>query len=179
MECVCDDRGTTEEICDQVTSSCHCKNNVYGLACDLCKEGTFHISAENPDGCTKCFCFGKTTRCSSSNLYRSQVTEHLKSFFFEQREVICSGRFRLFCLQITSFEDYDYATVEATSAAVNIHMVNHEEPELDIKDKVVYFLLPETYTGNKLTSYGGLLNYTISFSSDPFGKLLKFGVGVD
>ncbi|KAL0280200.1 UNVERIFIED_CONTAM: hypothetical protein PYX00_001570 [Menopon gallinae] len=143
LECVCDDRGTTQEICDQVTSNCHCKNNVYGLACDLCKEGTFHISAENPDGCTKCFCFGKTTRCSSSNLYRSQIT---------------------------SFEDYDYATVEATSAAVNIHMVSSEEPELDIKDKVVYFLLPKAYSGNKLTSYGGLLNYTMSFSSDPYGN---------
>lgn len=74
LECACDHRGTTEDVCDELTSSCFCKSNVYGQACDLCKEGTFHINEKNPNGCTKCFCFGKTTRCSSSNLYRSQVT---------------------------------------------------------------------------------------------------------
>jgi laminin alpha 3/5 len=60
--CDCDSRGTTGEICDQYTAECFCKANVQGLACDVCREGTFDIQADNEDGCTKCFCFGKTTR---------------------------------------------------------------------------------------------------------------------
>lgn len=74
QECSCDLRGTTEDVCDDVTSTCFCKNNVYGLNCDLCKDGTFYLSEKNPNGCTKCFCFGKTTRCSISNLYKSHVS---------------------------------------------------------------------------------------------------------
>lgn len=57
----------------QNSAECFCKPNVYGQACDLCKEGTFNIQENNADGCTKCFCSGKTSRCSSSNLYRTQV----------------------------------------------------------------------------------------------------------
>lgn len=57
----------------QDTSDCYCKANVYGQACDLCKDGTFNIQEKNDEGCSKCFCFGKTTRCQSSNLYRTEV----------------------------------------------------------------------------------------------------------
>ncbi|KAK6040901.1 laminin EGF-like protein, partial [Cooperia oncophora] len=42
------------------------KENVAGPACDTCKSGTFHLSAENPKGCINCFCFGTTDQCRSS-----------------------------------------------------------------------------------------------------------------
>lgn len=62
-------------------SECFCKSNVYGQACDLCKEGTFNIQEKNDEGCSKCFCFGKTTRCQSSNLYRTEVLIKIKLCF--------------------------------------------------------------------------------------------------
>ncbi|KAK6627792.1 hypothetical protein RUM44_010271 [Polyplax serrata] len=142
LECACDHRGTTEDVCDELTSSCFCKSNVYGQACDLCKEGTFHINEKNPNGCTKCFCFGKTTRCSSSNLYRSQLR---------------------------NLENYQVAAVATSSSAVDVVLVDLEEPEADLENKVIYFVLPPSYLGNRLTSYGGFLNYTISFATRPFG----------
>lgn len=83
--CDCDSRGTTGDICDQYTAECFCKANVQGLACDVCREGTFDIQAENVDGCTKCFCFGKTTRydiyhhhCANVNLLSISVQISLK-----------------------------------------------------------------------------------------------------
>lgn len=91
QECACDLRGTTLDICDPETSVCLCKQNVHGQACDLCKEGKFHISESNPKGCTECFCFGKSSRCSSSNLYLSQVLfkihSHCSLLFFSCRFV--------------------------------------------------------------------------------------------
>ena len=31
-------------------------------------EGSFNLQESNPEGCTKCFCFGHTTRCESAYL---------------------------------------------------------------------------------------------------------------
>ena len=72
--CQCDTRGTTERICDQTSAECFCKNNVEAGACDTCKEGHFNLQESNPDGCMECFCFGKTTFCSTNlNLEKSKV----------------------------------------------------------------------------------------------------------
>lgn len=53
---------------------CIFQNNVNGEQCEVCKDGNFDLQESNEAGCTKCFCFGKTTRCGSANLYWSQVT---------------------------------------------------------------------------------------------------------
>jgi laminin, alpha 3/5 len=66
--CRCDLRGTTFEICDQVDETCFCKKNTQGRECNSCVDGTYNLQASNPDGCTKCFCFGKTSRCNSAYL---------------------------------------------------------------------------------------------------------------
>ena len=40
------------------------------------------------------------------------------------------------------------------------------------QDKVVYFSAPPVYLGNKLTAYGGTLNYTIFYTTLLFGKII-------
>ncbi len=51
-----------------------CKPNVEGDNCDTCQEGTFDLQEMNPDGCTNCFCSGKTTFCASHDrLVRKKV----------------------------------------------------------------------------------------------------------
>ncbi|VDM61018.1 unnamed protein product [Angiostrongylus costaricensis] len=64
--CRCNEAGTTEEICDATSAQCSCKENVGGARCDICRAGSFDLSAENPKGCTDCFCFGVTDQCQSS-----------------------------------------------------------------------------------------------------------------
>jgi laminin, alpha 3/5 len=69
--CRCDLRGTLLEVCDQETEECFCKKNVIsheGSECDKCVEGTYNLQEKNPEGCTKCFCFGQTTRCKNAYL---------------------------------------------------------------------------------------------------------------
>lgn len=44
-----------------------------GPRCDQCRLGTFFLDAANPKGCTRCFCFGATERCSSSTHTRQEV----------------------------------------------------------------------------------------------------------
>lgn len=70
VACDCDPDGTTNGgICDHethadhgtVAGKCHCKANVTGPRCDQCKPGYHSLSADNPDGCTKCECNGAGT----------------------------------------------------------------------------------------------------------------------
>jgi hypothetical protein len=47
--------------------------NALGKQCNRCKPGTFGLQPENPDGCTQCFCFGRTTSCTQAGLTVSQI----------------------------------------------------------------------------------------------------------
>ena len=86
-QCQCDTRGTTERICDQTSAECFCKNNVEAGACDTCKEGHFNLQESNPDGCMECFCFGKTSICSTNlNLEKSKVISFTDDTKFEYSE---------------------------------------------------------------------------------------------
>ncbi|CAG9828598.1 unnamed protein product [Diabrotica balteata] len=63
--CDCDPRGALDGgICDSVTDPvnnliagfCHCKENVEGRRCDVCKNGFWNFTEENPLGCQNCTC---------------------------------------------------------------------------------------------------------------------------
>lgn len=43
----------------------------------------------------------------------------------------------------------------------------------DTFENVIYFSAPETYLDKKLTSYGGYLNYSVYYSTGPFGKAVS------
>ncbi|XP_050541070.1 laminin subunit alpha [Daktulosphaira vitifoliae] len=153
--CDCDYRGTTNEICNQLTSECYCKANVYGQACDLCKEGTFNIQEKNEEGCSTCFCFGKTSRCQSSNLYRTEITIVdnwlIKTINVSTKSVMVEE------MQITpeKISDQEFG-VDLTAK--------------ELEQKVTYFSSPKEYLGNQLKSYGGYLNFTIQYTSNLFGN---------
>ncbi|XP_008557031.1 laminin subunit alpha [Microplitis demolitor] len=153
--CDCDFKGTTAEICDQYTAECYCKANVDGSACDICKPGTFNLQEDNAEGCSKCFCFGKTTRCDSANLYRA----------YEYNMI-----------------DWDVALVNDKTGNVTILTIIPQEyndtsimvslTNNETFSNIVYFSAPSNYLGKKLTSYGGTLNYTVFYSTGPFGKAI-------
>ncbi|XP_017881365.1 laminin subunit alpha [Ceratina calcarata] len=154
--CDCDTRGTTANICDQYTAECFCKENVQGLACDLCKEGTFNIQESNEEGCTKCFCFGKTTRCTSASLYRTYVSDLTNWELAFSNE---KGGNMTYLATIPQ---------EFNTTTIAIDLTENETFE-----NIVYFSAPETYLGKKLTSYGGLLSYTVYYTTGPFGSAVS------
>lgn len=49
------------------------KSHAIGKQCDKCRDGSFGLSREDPHGCTPCFCFGRSTNCTSAGLVWSQI----------------------------------------------------------------------------------------------------------
>ncbi|CAG9821860.1 unnamed protein product [Phaedon cochleariae] len=145
--CECDISGTTLDICDQQSAECFCKKNVVGPRCDFCREGSFNLQAANEEGCTECFCFGKTTRCTSSQLIK---------------------------VSLNIMRDWELVTV-IVDEELNVISLNTSLQNMDDNDNVIgvdfsyinttsaYFSAPTDYLGPKLTSYGGFLNYTIYY----------------
>lgn len=52
---------------------CPCKTLVVGKKCDTCHASTFGLSRHNIDGCTHCFCFGRSHECEQSKLSWGQI----------------------------------------------------------------------------------------------------------
>ena len=53
--CQCDDTG-----------ACPCKKNAVGKKCASCSQGYFGLSESSRDGCTQCFCFGRSRDCAQA-----------------------------------------------------------------------------------------------------------------
>ncbi|XP_060085671.1 laminin subunit alpha-2-like [Ylistrum balloti] len=73
VACQCDDRGTNASSCRSPNKcdcddrgQCVCKENTEGEACDSCKPNAFSLDKENPSGCTKCFCFERSSTCKQA-----------------------------------------------------------------------------------------------------------------
>lgn len=70
--CHCDAAGSLGPDCDS-SGACACKPNVQGVKCDDCRPGTFGLQTDNPNGCTACFCFGRSASCTQAGLSWSQI----------------------------------------------------------------------------------------------------------
>ncbi|XP_055337185.1 laminin subunit alpha-1-like [Paramacrobiotus metropolitanus] len=117
---------------------CICKDNVEGSRCERCKEGFFNLDAANPQGCSPCFCFGVTDVCQSVN---GNVT----------KTVTLDG---WILTDITGSRILYPTYLNGTPV-----IVADDSYELD----VFYWLAPKEYRGNRLVSYGGKLDYSITF----------------
>ncbi|KAG8193252.1 hypothetical protein JTE90_005598 [Oedothorax gibbosus] len=147
--CNCDLRGTTADICEEESARCHCKDNVYGDSCDQCKPGTFYLEEVNPLGCSKCFCFGTTDRCSSGYLFKTQI---LTMSDWGSTVIDVNDEMKSVAAEVLLYERDDL--VQA--------ILPPEMPE----GSIFYFKAPSSYLGNKLSSYGGILAYTVYISID-------------
>lgn len=188
--CDCDLRGTTDQICDQYTAECYCKTNVQGSACDVCKEGTFNIQAENEEGCTKCFCFSKTTRYITiiTCHYRYATDAALHSYdivHFTRTRVPCSRcvSASLYRTHLMDMDDWEMAVpidkvgnftnLSTYPENVNVTTLMVSLTTNDTFENVVYFSAPKSYLDKKLTSYGGYFNYSVYYSTGLFGNAVS------
>ncbi|XP_070400895.1 basement membrane-specific heparan sulfate proteoglycan core protein isoform X2 [Nothobranchius furzeri] len=135
----CDNRGTISSS----SRPCSCKNNVAGSQCDECKPGFFHLSDSNPEGCMRCFCMGVTKECASSSWSREQVRGGTDG--------------RLFSLT----DSTNTQTISEGISQRGSEVVYRPFPSGP--STVFYWVLPESFTGDKVTAYGGELLYTVRF----------------
>ena len=144
----CDVRGSLSAQPDLFSGVCRCKENTRGDDCSQCQPGTFHLALTNPGGCITCFCSGVTSQCASSSLYRSKIFTSLTS-----------GDIRGFSLTDSrQFESHtDNLYVDPRLQKLVFTQFERLQPA------VYYWKLPAKYLGNKLTAYGGYLEYTSSY----------------
>lgn len=148
----CDPRGTLRVHQD---GRCECKEHVTGSRCDQCSSRSFHLNSRSVTGCIDCFCTGVSKECSSSSLFRDSVRAT-----FSPR----SNEFSL----ITDFENPE--EVDQPLSVAN----NEVSFQGTVGDGSVYFWrLPSRFSGNKITSYGGNLNYTIRYVPTPGGVMSR------
>ncbi|XP_075898523.1 basement membrane-specific heparan sulfate proteoglycan core protein [Nelusetta ayraudi] len=143
----CDNRG----IISSGSRPCSCKNNVAGALCNECKAGFFHLSQGNPEGCLQCFCMGVTRQCSSSSWSRDQVRGVSNGQLFSLSN---GGNTKTITEGITQRGSYEVVYRSFTS----------------VPNDVYYWVLPETFKGDKVTAYGGELRYTVRF--EPYQRSL-------
>ncbi|KAJ8738019.1 hypothetical protein PYW08_000614 [Mythimna loreyi] len=149
VQCTCDRDGTTDDVCDQGTAQCYCKRYVTGQACNTCVDDYFNLQPSNPEGCTKCYCFGKTTRCASSYLSWAAI----------------DGMSDWYLVNVEANKTLNIFPRNLGPVMVNDSVITADLVGDDSGQKVVYFGAPDYYLGKRLTSYGGYLTYSIYYQT--------------
>ncbi|XP_017882648.2 laminin subunit alpha-1 [Ceratina calcarata] len=176
--CGCSAAGTLQcgnEICDcNDEGQCPCKEYAVGRQCNQCKEGTFGLAVDNPKGCTECFCFGRTTSCQQAGLSWGQrrLTRPRTLYVNVTSNDIVVSKFRsqVFLSPVN-------AGLNVTNGLTTIPDV---EGDVTIPSNLyynypLYWMLPETFLGDKVLSYGGFLRFT-TFTEDgiPLRSILEY-----
>ncbi|CAN7986822.1 unnamed protein product [Ixodes hexagonus] len=157
--CRCDNRGSTRQECD-ARDNCPCKTNVQGKNCNRCKDGHFNLEASNPDGCSRCFCFGVTQQCSSSSYYRNEIKMQLQDL----RDPYAHN------FQLSNRYHSDIITDTIVVNPSNNEVSYSSFPRDSGDQTPLLWSLPEQFLGNKLASYGGVLRYTQQYTAEPDGE---------
>ncbi|CAH1394861.1 unnamed protein product, partial [Nezara viridula] len=129
---------------------CICKELVTGTNCSECVQSAFHLSPSNQDGCISCFCMGITDSCSSSNLYRDQITV---TFGRDNQNVSLAP------------EDDIFNRVSGV-----VIPGSYELSYDQFQPRVYYWLLPNKFLGDQVSSYGGSLEYKFRYVPTPGGQ---------
>ncbi|XP_043765072.1 basement membrane-specific heparan sulfate proteoglycan core protein isoform X5 [Cervus elaphus] len=141
----CDERGSTGSSGE----ACLCKNNVVGHLCNECVAGSFHLSARNPDGCLKCFCMGVSRQCTSSSWRRAQVLG-------------ASEEPTRFSLTNPAGTHNTSEGISSPSPGELVFSSFHSLPP-----GPYFWSLPSRFLGDKVTSYGGELRFTVTQRPQP------------
>ncbi|XP_053339071.1 basement membrane-specific heparan sulfate proteoglycan core protein isoform X5 [Clarias gariepinus] len=146
----CDNRGTISSS----SRPCNCKANVAGALCDQCKPGSFHLFGGNPDGCLQCFCMGVTKECASSTWTRDQVRGGVNGQLFSLAN---EGNTRSVTEGITQRGGAEVVYRSFSSIPKDIY----------------YWVLPQSFQGDKVTAYGGELRYKVRYEPGPRSLVIE------
>ncbi|XP_046669711.1 basement membrane-specific heparan sulfate proteoglycan core protein isoform X9 [Homalodisca vitripennis] len=147
-QCNCDPRGSTSQTCEQ-GNQCTCKTNVIGQSCSECRKGTFDLSEANIDGCIECYCSGVSSECQSSNYYREAIP----------MQIIDGSHGFLLTDPSRQFVIQDGFILNPAKNEIGYDFSNNQ------RQQRLFWSLPPQFTGNKILSYGGNLNFSRSYTA--------------
>jgi len=137
---------------------------VVGRGCDQCEEGSFNLQQENPDGCTDCFCFGKTARCISTDLTWTKIGASFPVWSGAVVNPMQAPTFPQIPVEVAYQNEED----EGFDGFVPIRIM-YENVPMGNDSTALYF--KASLEGSFLTSYGGNLDYiVVSRAADDSGK---------
>ncbi|KAM8966911.1 laminin subunit alpha-1 [Pelodytes ibericus] len=157
VRCNCSLVGSIND--DPCAEQCICKEHVEGENCDQCKPGFYNLQARNPEGCTECFCFGVSGVCDGLFWHTTQVSD-------------VSGWY-ITDLQGTHIQPHQDQFDGPHQISINNTVVRNS------LTSAYYWEAPSSYLGNKLTSYGGILRYTVSYDIPVDSADSEVASGVD
>ncbi|PAV89183.1 hypothetical protein WR25_06183 isoform C [Diploscapter pachys] len=120
---------------------------VTGASCDQCRPGAYHLSEKSPQGCLKCFCFGVTDQCRSSDWHR---TKERLEFNNDAEGVVIS--------------DMEERNVEQTPQFQFLKTGYLTYQDSGSGSHTKYWRLPQRFLGDKVTAYGGKMEFELEFS---------------
>lgn len=157
QQCNCNLDGTIDSVCD-VNGNCLCKKHLSDPNCEQCAQGTYNLDARNPLGCTKCFCFGLSDRCTQSPYFFKVVKNMNQADWTVNKK---SG------VTIETLEGRDGFRLRVDAQTI------------DKPNEPIYWIAPADYLGRKIYSYGGSLRYSIMYRSSDAESALKATVKPD
>lgn len=135
---------------------CVCKDNVQGRYCDQCKNGSFYLSNDFRHGCALCFCSGVSQQCMISNLRRKTTTARFnvpqivdQVRLYQSAPIGPAGAVRYNAPIETDLQP------EIVRGEIAVSSYERSQPS------ILYWSLPISFAGDKVTSYGGYLSYEL------------------
>lgn len=109
----------------------------------MCKDGTFGLHLENPDGCTQCFCFGRSSKCTEAGLTWGQIRLNTS------RILTTDPVPKINHPEIASSEKL--LVIPGIYGNVTINRYHFDSP--------LYWKLHPVFNGDRVLSYGGYLRF--------------------
>ncbi|KAK3801367.1 hypothetical protein RRG08_059069 [Elysia crispata] len=115
----------------------------------ICKEPVFNDNAITPRDCIRCFCFGQTQTCLSSQLQYSQIS---------------LGN-RVGIVRRDTLEPADDGYIEFIPVSREFKVTDYNTV---LRSGSYYWKLPRQFLSKRISSYGGQLSYQVYYEVDSF-----------
>jgi len=170
----CNPQGSLSTVPDPVTGQCRCKAGYEGPTCvyvpvsephrpdqvfppGQCSQYQFLSSEESVPGCINCFCMAiptgsSPTSCKASGLYRDKIRAVFQDEYLD------------FSLVDSNLER------EISGTQLRLNETSRElsyDRFRDLGEDIYHWKLPSEFLGNKLSSYGGYLEFTLRYVPTP------------
>ena len=152
-------------------SSGQCSETTSGQRCSDCDVNYFKSDTQTPPTCLSCWCSGVTNNCHSAPFYWSSIDVLLSKIYPPQNHKFeLTNRYRTkfysdrILVNLNQNELLFYSNFQR-----ELYDTQSSKPE---QSETLYWSLPETFLGNRISSYGGQIRYKQRYSVESVGEFI-------